>query len=382
MTHYRLLTPGPTMVPPQTLAAMGEPVIHHRTAEFRKVLAELQEGLRYVFRTNQPVYTIVGSGTAAFEAGLTSVVAAGRRVLNVSSGRFAERWGAMARSFGMEVTDAPFEYGTHVAPDAMGDLLREKAYDAVVITHSETSTGTACDLEGVARAVRERLPDAIIVVDGITSVGAIPFDMDAWEIDVAVTGSQKALMCPPGLGYVALSKRAWRAAEAFEQKSSYYLDLRKYRKAMADGDAPFTLAVPLVKGQNVSLKLLREEGLENIWRRTRAHAEATRRGMTAIGFDLFSKMPADSVSAFRYPDGVDDSIRKQLHQRHGVHVAGGQGPMTGKIFRVNHMGYTDLYDALACVAASEHVLRGMGRPLTIGAGVSSAQEAMGEFFGR
>ena len=324
----------------------------------------------------------MGSGTAAFEAGLTTAVAPGQRVLNISAGRFAERWGVMARTFGMDVTEARFDYGTHVTPDAMAALLDGRTFDAVVITHSETSTGTACDLEGVARVIRERLPDVLIVVDGITSVGAIPFDMDAWEIDVAVTGSQKAMMTPPGLGYLTLSERAWRAADSFEPRGSYYLDLRKYRKALADGDAPFTMAVPLVRGQAVSLTLMRGEGLEDIWRRTRAHAEAARRGMAAVGVELFSTMPADGVSAFRYPPGVEDAaFRKQLHARHGVQVAGGQGPLAGQIFRVNHMGYTDVYDALAFVAAAEHVLRALGHGLDLGAGVAAAQLALGEHFG-
>ncbi len=368
------------MVPPKVLAAMAEPVIHHRTPEFLAVLAKLQEGLRYVFRTSQPVHTVVGSGTAAFEAGLTSAVAPGKRVLNIASGRFAERWGQMARRYGMDVTDAGFDYGTHVTAADVARLLEGAAFDAVVITHSETSTGTACDLASVAGEIRRRLPEALIVVDGITSVAAIPFEMDAWGIDVAVTGSQKALMCPPGLGYVSLSERAWRAAEAFEPKSAYYLDLRKYRASMAQGDAPFTLAVPLVKGQAVALDMIREEGLEAVWRRTRAHAEAVRRGMAALGISLFSRMPADGVSAFSYPEGVDDGFRKRLHADHGIQVAGGQASLAGKIFRVNHMGWTDVYDALAMVAAAEHVLRGLGRRVEPGAGVAAAQGALAEFF--
>lgn len=376
--RYRLMTPGPTSVPPQVLAALAVPVTHHRTPEFRAIFEQVQRDLRYIFQTKQSVCVITASGTAAFEAGLTTVLAPGARVLSIESGRFARRWGQMGRVFGCEVTAAPFEAGDHVTPPRMADLLEGASYDAVLITHSETSTATACDLAGVAKVIRARAPEALIFVDGITSVGAMPFYMDDWEIDVAVTGCQKALMVPPGLSYVALSERAWAAANANKRPQAFYLDLKRYRAAATKSDTPWTPAIPLVKAQAVALSLIRTEGLENVWRRTRRCAEAVRRGMRALGLELLSRHPADSVTAARYPAGVDDGFRKLLAAEHNIHVAGGQDELAGKIFRVNHMGYTDIYDALAVVAATEQVLAKLGHNVAPGTGIAAAQQALAE----
>ena len=381
MMHYRLFTPGPTSVPPQTLEVLAEPVTHHRTAEFRETFDAVQKGLRYCFQTDREVYVITGSGTSAFEAGLATVVAPGKKVLNISSGKFGERWGQMCKTFGIDVTDKALEYGTHVTPDMMGDLLSAETYDAVIITHSETSTATVCDLENVAKVVHDKAPDALLIVDGITSIGAMPFYMDQWGIDVAITGSQKALMLPPGLGFVALSDKAWKAADENKGQKPFYLDLRKYKKSAKDNDTPFTPANTLIKALGVSLKMMQDETIEHVWKRTRAHAQATRQGMQALGLTLFSEMPADSVTAINFPAGVDDSFRKVLQKDHNIHVAAGQADMKGKLFRVNHMGYTDVYDALACVAATEHALRKLGVDVELGVGVSAAQRALAGLFG-
>ena len=380
MMHYRLFTPGPTSVPPSVLEVLSEPVTHHRTGEFRALFDDVQKGLRNCFQTDNEVYVVTGSGTSAFEAGLATVVAPSCKTLNISSGKFGERWGQMCKTFGIDVTDKQLEYGTHVTPEMMSDLLSAESYGAVIITHSETSTATVCDLENVAKIVRDKAPDALLIVDGITSIGAMPFYMDKWGVDVAITGSQKALMLPPGLGFVSLSERAWAAAEQNKGQKPFYLDLRKYRKSAKDNDTPFTPANTLVKALGVALKIIEIETLEGVWKRTRAHAEATRAGMTALGLELFSQMPADSVTAIRYPEGVDDSFRKIMQKDHNVHVAGGQGDMSGTLFRINHMGYTDVYDALACVAATEHALRKMGRDVELGKGVAAAQGALAGMF--
>src|SRR5688572_24694898 len=371
------MTPGPTGVPPQVLAALAGAVTHHRTPEFRALLDQLQQDLRYVFQTKQEVSILTASGTAGLEAAVVTAIAPGSRVLNIISGRFARRWGDMGRAFGLEVVPVVLEAGTHVTPDRMAELLDEGgSFAAVLITHSETSTATACDLAAVARVIRERAPDTLILVDGITSIGAMPFHMDDWGIDAAVTGSQKALMIPPGLAFVALSERAWAAADRNARAAVFYLDLRKYREAARKSDTPWTPAIPLVRAQAVALAMLRAEGLENAWRRTRAHAETVRQGMRAKGLVLFSRLPADSVTAVRYPPGVDDGFRRLLKQDHNMDVAGGQDELSGRIFRVNHMGHTDVYDALACVAATEHVLRKLGHPVEPGRGVAAAQKAM------
>ena len=380
LMKYRLFTPGPTSVPEATLLELAKPVHHHRTAEFRAMFNEIQALLQYVFQTKSTVYTITGSGTAAAEAGIVNTLSPGKKALCVTNGKFAERWAQVCGSFGIEHKDLKLEYGEHVSPEQIANELRATKYDAVILVHSETSTATVCNLEGIGKAVRAS-GDTLLIVDGITSIGALPFYMDNWGVDVAITGSQKALMLPPGLGFVALSDRAWAAAEANRGMKEFYLDLRKYKKSITDGDTPFTPANTLIDALSVSLKMIKNETIEKVWKRTHGCAEAVRRGMKALGFEMFSKQPADSVSAIRYPSGVSDKdFRGKLKSAHNIHVAGGQGTMEGQIFRVNHMGYSDAYDALAVVAATEHVLKALGKPVQFGAGVGAAQQALAELF--
>ena len=380
LMKYRLYTPGPTSVPDATLLELAKPVHHHRTAEFRTLFSEVQENLQYVYQTKNTVHTITGSGTAAFEAGLVSTLAPGNKALCVVNGKFAERWSSMCTTFGIEHKDIKLEYGVHVTAEQIANELKAAKYDAVILVHSETSTATVCDLESIAKAVRAS-GDTLLMVDGITSIGALPFKMDDWGVDVAVTGSQKALMLPPGLGFVALSARAWAAVDKNKTQKDFYFDLKKYRKSIEDGDTPFTPANTLIEALGVSLKMIKAETIEGVWKRTHHIAEATRQGLKAIGFELFSQTPADSVTAVKYPAGVSDKdFRGGLKSKHNIHVAGGQGTMEGKIFRINHMGYTDAYDALAVVAASEHVLKTLGKPVTTGAGVAAAQQVLSKLF--
>jgi serine---pyruvate transaminase len=380
LMKYRLFTPGPTSVPEATLLELAKPVHHHRTGEFRSMFNDVQAMLQYVFQTKNTVFTITGSGTGAFEAGFVSVMAPGQKVLCVSNGKFAERWSAYATTFGAEKKELKLEYGEHATAEMIAGELKSAKYDAVTIVHSETSTATVCDLAAIAKAVRAS-GDTLLIVDGITSIGALPFRMDDWGVDVAITGSQKALMLPPGLGFVSLSPRAWAAVDKIKTPRNFYFDLKKYRKSIEDGDTPFTPANTLIEAQRVSLKMIKDETLETVWKRTHLTAEAFRQGMRALGFELFSKSPADSVTAVKYPAGIaDKDFRGQLKTKHNIHVAGGQGTMEGKIFRVNHMGYSDAYDALAVVAAIEHVLKAMGKPVNFGAGVAAAQKVLAELF--
>ena len=380
LVKYRLFTPGPTSVPEATLLEMAKPVRHHRTAEFRAIFAEVQELLRYVYQTRCAVHTITGSGTAAAEAGIVSALAPGQKALVVSNGKFAERWATVCKTYGIQTKEIKCEYGRHAAPEQIDAELKNSPFDAVILVHSETSTGTVCDLQAIGQVVRRSGP-TLLIVDGITSIGALPFKMDDWGVDVGITGSQKALMLPPGLAFVALSERAWAAVDANTSRQDFYLDLRKYRKSLADGDTPFTCANTLIEGLAVSLRMIRYETLEVVWKRTHGVAEAFRQGMRALGLELFSQQPADSVTSVRYPAGVlDKAFRGALKSQHNLHVAGGQGTMEGQIFRVNHMGYTDAYDALAAVGAIEHVLQSLGRPVDLGAGLSAAQKTLAQLF--
>jgi len=381
LMKYRLFTPGPTSVPEATLLELAKPVHHHRTGEFRAMFKEVQQLLQYVFQTKNTVYTITGSGTAAFEAGFTSTLSPGAKVLNVSNGKFAERWASYAKTFGCELKDLKLEYGTHVTASQIEQELKTTKYDAVTLVHSETSTATVADLAAIAKVVRSVGGDStLLIVDGITSIGALPFKMDEWGVDVAITGSQKALMLPPGLGYVSLSPRAVKATEASKNKN-FYLDLKKYMKSIGDGDTPFTPANTLIEAQLVSLRMIQNETIEGVWKRTATTAEAFRAGVKALGFEIFSKSPADSVSAVKYLAGLTDKeFRGHLKSKHNIHIAGGQGTMEGNIFRVNHMGYSDAYDTLAVVAAIEHALKALGKPVEFGKGVAAAQQVLAKLF--
>lgn len=380
LMKYRLYTPGPTSVPELTLLELAKPVHHHRTAEFRALFNEVQETLRYVFQTSKTVYTLTGSGTSAAEAGIVNVLAPGKRALNITNGKFAERWAAVCKTFGIECDELKLEYGTHVTAEQISAKLKEKHYDAVILVHSETSTATTCDLAAISKAVHAS-GDTMLIVDGITSIGAFPFKMDEWDIDVAITGSQKALMLPPGLAFLALSDRAWKAVDANTAAREFYLDLKKYRKSIGDGDTPFTPANTLIEALRASLRMVKEETLEGVWKRTHHSAEAFRAGMKALGLELFSQNPADSVTAVKYPAGISDKdFRGQLKSKHNIHIAGGQGTMEGKIFRVNHMGYSDAYDALSVVAAIEHVLNKLGKKVELGTGVAAAQKVLAGLF--
>jgi serine---pyruvate transaminase len=380
LMKYRLFTPGPTSVPEATLLELAKPVQHHRTGEFRAMFKEIQSLLQYVYQTRSTVYTLTASGTAAAEAGIINTLAPGQKALCIVNGKFAERWSQVCSAYSIEHKDIKLEYGEHTTPQQIEQELRAAKYHAVILVHSETSTATACDLEGIGKVVRQH-GDTLLIVDGITSIGALPFRMDDWGVDVAITGSQKSLMLPPGLAFVALSDRAWKAIEANMSRQDFYLDLGKYRKSIENDDTPFTPANTLIQALAVSLRMIKDESLEMVWKRTSTTAEAFRQGMKALGLELFSRQPADSVTAIRYPQGVSDKdFRGQLRTRHNIHVAGGQGTMEGQIFRVNHMGYSDAYDALAVVAAVEHVLTGLGRPVEFGKGVAAAQKVLAGLF--
>src|SRR5690606_9348418 len=255
LTKYRLYTPGPTSVPEQTLLELAKPVHHHRTAEFRAMFKEVQQMLQYVFQTQQTVLTVTGSGTAAAEAGILSTLRPGAKVLNISNGKFAERWAQVCRAYGIDVEELKKEYGQHTTPQEIAQKLQATKYDAIILVHSETSTATTCDLAGIGKAVRDS-GETLLIVDGITSIGAFEFRMDEWGVDVAITGSQKALMLPPGLGYVALSERAWKAVEANKARREFYLDLAKYRKSIENDDTPFTPANTLISPMRDSLSMM------------------------------------------------------------------------------------------------------------------------------
>ncbi len=377
MQKLRLFTPGPAMVPEAVLLAMAKPIDHHRTAQFRAVLEEVVGLLQYLFGTRGTCLTITGSGTCAAEAAIVSCLPPGHKALVCRAGKFGERWGKICDAFGIAHTKYELDWGHGFKADGVAKMLdADPAIDTVIVTHSETSTAAVSDVEGIAKLTRQR--DVLLIVDGITAVGAIPVKMDEWGIDVLITGSQKALMLPPGLGFVGVNDRAWKRIEGGSMPC-FYNNLKAYRKSMEGFDTPFTSANVMINGAQVALRQIKEEGLENIWRRTSAMARATREAAAAMGMKTYAADPVDSVTALVVPAGVDEGkLRKDLRSRFGMQIAGGQDHIKGKVIRVGHMGYIDQFDALSVIGGLELVLHDQGHKFELGAGLVAAQRVFAE----
>ena len=356
---------------------MAEPLIHHRSAEFRAIAARVNESLRYLFQTSAPVVTLTCSGTGGMEATFVSLFSPGDTVIAVNGGKFGARWVTVPRAFGLRAVEVRTPWGEAATPDDLLPVLRANpGARAVYLTHSETSTGTALDLRALARAVREH-SGALVCVDGISSVGALELRCDDWGVDVCVTGSQKGLMLPPGLAFVAIGERA-AAAIARATVPRFTLDLGAALRAHASADTPWTPAVQLVRGADVALAMIREEGIVQVWERHRRLARAFRAGAGALGLRLFSASPSDALTALWIPEGVTwEALRGALREGSGLTVAGGQEDYAGKIFRVAHCGYCDEMDVITAVAALERALAACGVSATPGAGVAAAGLAFG-----
>jgi serine---pyruvate transaminase len=370
-----LMTPGPTPAPPEVLAAVGQPVIHHRGPDFRRLYAESLGRLREVFRTEQEVLLFGGSGSGAMESAVANLCSAGDPVLVVSAGYFGERWAAIARAYATEVDHLRYAWGEIPSAGDVAARLREREGAAVFFTHSETSTGVVIDPQPFAAAAREA--GALSVIDAVSSLGAVPLETDAWGLDIVVSGAQKALMTPPGLAMLTASKAAWeRSASAGSPR--YYWDWERTRKGQATLDAPVTPPVSLVAGLNVALGMLLDEGLEAAFERHRRLGRACREGLKAMGLELSSPDDDSSavVTAARAPEGIDsDELVLLLRDRHGVTLAPGQGELKGKIFRIGHIGYYDVFDITTALAAVELALVELGADVERGVAVSRALEA-------
>jgi len=376
-TKQRLLTPGPTEVPEPALLAMARQVTHHRTPEFRGLLAEVFAGLKYVFATEHDVLVLASSGTGAMEAAVVNLVPQGGKAIVLESGKFAERWRKIGEAFGIDVVRYEVPWGAAFEAQEVARLLREHP-DAVAVfsTLLETSTGVGHDIEAIGRVVDPS--KALLVVDGISGVGAMPCRTDAWGVDVLVVGAQKALMTPPGLAFLAVSPAAWKQIESI-RRPAFYFDLLAYRKALKESDTPYTPAIPLVKALAESLRAIQAAGIEQTWARVRVLARATRAGIAALGLRLVAARPADGMTAVYFPEGLDGKLfLSRLQTRFGVKLAGGQGPLKGRIFRMAHMGLVDELDILATLAALELVLAEMGQDVKLGAGVAAASRVLAE----
>lgn len=374
MRKKYLLTPGPTPLPEQVLEAMARPIIHHRTPQFQAVLKEAAEGLKYVFQTANNVYILASSGTGAMEAAVANLLSSQDTALVVQAGKFGERWSELCRAYGVNTEIIEVEWGKAVEPSLVQKRLKENPrIQAVFTTLCETSTGVTSDIAAIGAVVKET--PAVLVVDAISGLGAIDLKTDAWSCDVVVSGSQKGLMLPPGLGFISVSAKAEKLIEASESPR-YYFDLRKAKKAHEKTDTPFTPAITLIIALNESLRMMKEDGLEGIFLRHRKMAEATRAAVKALGLELFAPAAAsDVVTAVKVPQGIDgEKLVKTMRDTYGITIAGGQDELKGKVFRVAHMGYIEEFDIIACVSCLEKVLRLMGHRFSFGAGVKAAQE--------
>ena len=370
-----LMTPGPTPAPPEVLAAIAQPVIHHRGPDYRELYARVLARLREVFRTEQEVLLFGGSGSGAMESAVANLVSPGDPVLVVSGGYFGERWAAIAKAYGANVDHLRYAWGEIPSVDDVSARLRERESDLVFFTHSETSTGVVLDPQQFAAAAREA--GALSVVDAVSSLGAVPLDTDAWGIDVVASGAQKALMTPPGLAMASASDAAWeRSASASSPR--FYWDGEKTRKGQSTLDAPVTPPVSLIAGLDVALQMLLDEGLEAAFDRHRRLGRACREGLKAMGLELSSPDDDSSavVTAARAPEGIDsDELVLLLRDRHGVTLAPGQGELKGKIFRIGHIGYYDVFDITTALAAVELALVELGAEIERGVAITRALEA-------
>ena len=376
-----LMIPGPTPVPETVLKAMGRHPIGHRSGEFQAIVRRTTEQLKWLHQTTSDVMVITGSGTAAMEAGIINTLSRGDKVLCGDNGKFGERWVKVARAYGLDVEVIQAEWGQPLDPEAFRSALEAdsaKTIKAVILTHSETSTGVINDLESIARHVKAH-GTALTLADCVTSLGATNVPMDDWGLDVVASGAQKGYMLPPGLSFVAMSARAW---EAYERSNlpKFYLDLGPYRKTAAQDSNPFTPAVNLYFGLEAALEIMQKEGLEAIFARHARHRAAAQAGMKAMGLPLFAAegcgSPAITAVA---PEGIDaEQLRKAVKEKFDILLAGGQDHLKGKVFRIGHLGYVCDRDVLTAVAAIEATLQSLGlHKGSMGAGVAAASTALG-----
>jgi len=372
----RLFTPGPTPVPESVMLRMAQPIIHHRTPEFKTALTEVAEGLGYLFCTSQPVLTLTASGTGAMEAAIVNTLSAGDEIIFVNAGKFGERWGEIALAYGLIAHEITVEWGRAATPEQVERALGEHPnVKAICLTHSETSTGVYTDIRAIASRLRPGY-DGLIIVDGITAVGAHEMRFDEWDLDIVVTGSQKGLMIPPGLAFIAMSERAWRAAES-STLPKFYFDLKMALKGHESGDPPWTPAVTLVLGVAEALKMIREEGIENVWGRHDRLGSALRAGVAALGLKPYGDPPSNAVTAIALPERGDEFM-SLMKKKYKVTMAAGQEHLKGKIFRVSHLGYYDEADMLSVLYAIESALSDIGHDHTPGAGLAAAQRVFNE----
>ncbi|MBM4308446.1 MAG: alanine--glyoxylate aminotransferase family protein, partial [Deltaproteobacteria bacterium] len=354
MEKKYLFSPGPTMLPQEVLLKMAEPIMHHREPEFEKIFADIREGLKYLFQTKNEVMVFTSSGTGAMEGAISNILSRGDKALVVRGGKFGERWGEICKAYGIEFIPIDVEWGRAVDPGQIRKALEsDPAIRAVYTQASETSTGVKHPIREIAEILK-KYEDKVVVVDAITGIGVFDIPMDQWGIDVLVSGSQKALMLPPGLAFAALSEKAWKLVER-SNLPKYYFDFKKELKSTKKNQSSYTPAISLFVGLKESLNMIRKEGLDSLFRRHQLLARATREAVKALGLGLYAPdSPSEAATAVKVPEGIDGERLKDLFfEKFGITVAEGQDRAKGKIIRIAHLGYYDRLDMVMVISALE-----------------------------
>ena len=358
------MIPGPTPVPEKVLQALGKHPIGHRSKEFQKLVESTTKNLQWLHQTQNDVLTITGSGTAAMEAGIINTLSSGDKVICGENGKFGERWVKVAQEFGLEVIKISSEWGTPLNPEEFAKILEEdkrKEIKAVILTHSETSTGVINDLERISLYIREH-GTALSIVDCVTSLGACNVPVDEWKLDIVASGSQKGYMIPPGLSFIAVSEKAWEATEKSDLPK-FYLNLKSYRKSLLSNSNPYTPAVNLVFALDEALKMMRDEGLQNIFQRHNKHKLALSNAVKSLNLKLFAdeKYLSPSITAIKTGEMDAEEFRKTIKNNFDILLAGGQDHLKGKIFRVGHLGYVNDRDIITVISAISNTLLDLGK---------------------
>ncbi|MFH1877831.1 MAG: alanine--glyoxylate aminotransferase family protein [Candidatus Omnitrophota bacterium] len=375
MRKYRLMSPGPTTVPPKTLLRMSEGIIHHRTPGFKSVLKGVNAKLKGVFRTENPVLIFSSSGTGAMEAAVVNFLSKGDKALIIRGGKFGERFGDICRVYGVDTVPYDVRWGDAASASEVRKILEQNQEVKVVYgTLCETSTGVVNDIRSIAEVVSAT--DAVFAVDAISGLCADEFRPDEWGVDVAVSGSQKGLMLPPGLGFLSVSSKALKLAERSDLPK-FYFDVKAALKSYGENDTPWTPAISLVMGLDTCLDMILEEGLDNVIARHASLAYATREAVKCMGLELLAKRPSNALTAVKAPEGMDAGILvRKMRDEQGITIAGGQADLKGRVFRIAHLGYMDAYDTITGLEALEIVLNQLGHEVSPGEGVSRAREIL------
>ena len=377
MEKKYLFSPGPTMLPPEVLLKMAGPIMHHREPEFEKIVAEIREGLKYLFQTKNEVLVFSSSGTGAMEGAVSNLLSKGDKAVVVRGGKFGERWGDICKAYGIQFIPVDVEWGRAVDPGKIEQILRsDPSIRAIYTQASETSTGVKHPVKEIAEIVK-KYEDTVIVVDAITGIGVFDIPTDAWGLDVVVSGSQKALMLPPGLAFATLNDKAWKLVERSDLPK-YYFDFKKELKSTKKNQSSYTPAISLFVGLRETLNMIRKEGLEGVFGRHEKLAAATRAAVKALGLELYAPdSPSNALTAVKIPAGIDGlKLQDLFFERFGITVAEGQDRAKGKIIRIAHLGYYEGLDMIMVISALEMLLKEMGHRFELGAGVKAAEEIL------